>query len=91
MSKPTDQELATALELARRMREQGKDSHFLAKSLLSHHYRLGYLEDVLRAVERYFNSGMSEEAHSHLLKVVEKARQAEERTAKMHSSDLGLG
>lgn len=91
MSKPTEQELASALELAKRMRELDKDPDFLAKSFLSHHYRLGYLEDVLRAVERYLNGGMSEEAHSHLLRVLEKARAAEERTANQHPNDLGLG
>jgi hypothetical protein len=91
MSKPTEQELASALELAKRMREQGKDPSFLAKSLLSHHYRLGYLEEVLRAVERYLRSGMAEEEHRRLLKVVERARQAEERTAKQSSDELGLG
>ncbi|MEJ2362883.1 MAG: hypothetical protein P8Z75_15980 [Gammaproteobacteria bacterium] len=90
MSKPTEQELAAALDLAKRMREQGKDSHYLAKSFLSHHYRLGYLEEVLRAVERYLNSGMSEETHRHLLKTVEKARQAEDCTARQHKDDLGL-
>lgn len=91
MSKPTDQELATALELAKRMREQGKDPHFIAKSLLSHHYRLGYLEDVLQIVERYLRSGMAEDEHQRLLKAVEKARQAEARTAKQNSDELGLG
>lgn len=91
MSKPTPQELDTALELAKRMREQGKDPNFLAKSLLSHHYRLGYLEEVLQAVEHYLHSGMAEAEHRRLLKVVEKVRQAEERTAKQNSNELGLG
>lgn len=91
MSKPTPQELDSALELAKRMREQGKDPHFLAKSLLSHHYRLGYLEEVLQAVENFLHSGMAEAEHRRLIKVVEKARQAEERTAKQNSNELGLG
>lgn len=91
MSKPTAQELQAALELAKQMREQGKDTHFLAKSLLSHHYRIGLLEEVLLAVERYFRSGMAEDEHRRLIKAVEKARQAEERTAKQSQEDLGLG
>ena len=90
MSKPTEQELHTALELAKQMREQGKDSHFIAKCLLNQHYRLGYLEEVLLAVERYFRSGMAEDEHRRLLKSVEKARQAEERTAKQDQKDWGL-
>lgn len=91
MAKPTEQELISALDVAKRMREQGNDPHFLAKSLLSHHYRLGYLEAVMRAVERYLHSGMAEEEHRHLLKTLEKARQAEIRTAKQSSDELGLG
>jgi len=91
MSKPTEEELMAALSLAREMREQGKDPHFIAKSLLSHHYRIGYLEEVLHAVERFLHSGMAETEHQHLLKTVERARQAELRTAQQESSDLGLG
>lgn len=91
MSKPTEQELSAALELAKRMREQGKDPQFIAKCLLSHHYRIGYLEEVLQAVERYLRSGMAHEEHRRLLKTVEKARQAEDRTAKQNSDEFGLG
>ena len=91
MSKPTEQELNAALALAKQMREQGKDSHFIAKSLLSHHYRIGILEEVMRAVERYFHSGMAEDEHRRLIKAVEKARQAEGRTAKQSQEDIGLG
>jgi hypothetical protein len=91
MSKPTEQELMAALELAKRMREQGKDAQFIAKSLLSHHYRLGYLEDVLHAVERFLRSGMAEDEHRRLLKALEKARQSEDRTAKQNNDELGLG
>lgn len=90
MSKPTEQELQTALELAKQMREQGKDPSFLAKCLLNQHYRIGYLEAVLLAVERYLRSGMAEAEHQRLLKSVEKARQAEERTAKQNTDDWGL-
>jgi len=91
MSKPTKQELEAALTLARQMREQGKDPMFIAKSLLSHHYRIGYLEEVMLAVEMYLRSGMAETEHQHLLKAVEQARQAEARTAQEDVSDLGLG
>lgn len=91
MAKPTEQELEAALALAKQMREQGKDTHFIAKSLLSHHYRIGVLEQVLHAVERYLHSGMAEEEHRRLIKAVEKARQAEGRTAKQEQDNLGLG
>jgi len=91
MSKPTKQELETALELAKLMREQGKDPQYIAKSLMNYHYRIGYLEDVMLAVERFLRSGMAEAEHTRLLKAVERAREAESRTAKQSSSELGLG
>jgi hypothetical protein len=90
MSKPTEQELKEALELARQMRESGQDSHFIAKCLLNQHYRIGYLEEVLLAVERYLRSGMAEDEHRRLLKSLEKARQAELNTAKQKTDDWGL-
>lgn len=91
MSKPTDQELATALAFAQHMREQGKDPNFLAKSFLSHHYRIGYLQEVVQAVERFLRSGMAEDEHRRLLKLLEKVRLAEERTTQQNSDELGLG
>jgi hypothetical protein len=91
MSKPSEDEIKQALAEAVRMREQGDDPHFLAKTLLNHHYRLGYLQEVLQAVERYLHSGMAEPEHAHLLRTLEKARRAEERTAKVEHRDLGLG
>lgn len=91
MSKPTEEELNAALELAKRMREQGKDPQSIAKCLLSHHYRLGYLEEVMQAVERFLRSGMAQDEQTRLIKTVEKARQAEDRTAKQSPDELGLG
>lgn len=91
MSKPTKEELEEALALARQMREQGKDPRSIAKCLLSHHYRIGYLEEVMLAVEKYLRSGMAESEHQQLLKAVERARQAEARTANEDVNDLGLG
>lgn len=91
MSKPTKEELESALALARQMREQGNDPKFIAKSLLSHHYRIGYLEEVMLAVEKYLLSGMADSEHQHLLKALERARQAEARTSQKEAGDLGLG
>jgi len=90
MSKPSEQELNTALDQARKMRETGMDPAYLAKTLLSHHYRLGLMEEVFAALERYLHSGQAEEEHRHLLKAVEKVRQAEDRTAKVHPDKFGL-
>lgn len=91
MSKPEQQELEQALAEAARMREQGADPCHVAKCLLNHHYRLGYLEAVLQAVERYLHSGMAEDEHRRLLKSVEMARQAEAYTGHSRRDELGLG
>ena len=90
MSKPTDLELSIALQAARRMKEKGEDPDFLARTVLNHHYRLGYLEEVLRAADRYMNHGMAEHERMELLHVIEKAKQAEYRTAGEEHEDFGL-
>ena len=90
MAKPTQDELHTALAEAARMREQDQDPHYLAKCLLNHHYRLGYLEDVMLAVERYLHSGLAEVEHRRLLKVLDKARQAEAHIRHIEHGKLGL-
>jgi len=90
MSKPTEIEMSLALQAARQMKEQGNDPDFLAKALLNHHYRLGYLEDVLKAADRYMNHGMAEHERMALLRSIEKARDAEYRTAGEEHEDFGL-
>lgn len=90
MSKPSEEELKTALKQAAIMRESGEDPQFLAKSLLSHHYRLGLLEAVYEAAERYLHSGQAEAEHLRLLKVMDKVRQAEDHTARVHPDEFGL-
>ena len=91
MSKPSEQELLTALEHAKHLRESGQDSHFVGKALLNCNYQMGYLVDVFHAVERYLNSGMSEAEHRNLLKAVERARQIDDYTSHREHPDLGLG
>ena len=90
MSKPTKEELDRALVVAKMMRESGNDPDFVAKSLLSHNYRLGYLEAVYEAVEHYLHSGLAEREHTVLLRTLEKARGSEERTSGGEHTELGL-
>ena len=90
MSKPTDTELKTALKRAMIMKENNQDPEFLAKCLLNHHYRLGYLQDILFAADRYLNHGMADHEHTQLLQLIEKAKRAETHTAKIEPSDFGL-
>jgi hypothetical protein len=90
MPKPTEEELDTALKMAVQMREKNIDPFFVAKSLLSHNYRISYLEQVLRAADRYLNMGMAERERTELLRAIEKAKDAESHTAQRERESFGL-
>ena len=90
MSKPSEEELDNALKMAIQMRENGMDPFFLAKSLLSHNYRLKYLEEVLKVADRYLNMGMAERQRMELVKIIEKAKESESHTALQERENMGL-
>lgn len=77
MSRPTEEELAIALEKAAQMRESGDDDSFLAKSLLNLNYRNEILEEVLSKAKHYMHSGQASREHTLLLKAIEKADKAD--------------
>lgn len=77
MSRPTEEELKTALERATQIREAGEDEFFLAKSVLNLNYRVSALEDVLEKAKLYMHSGEGAHEHTMLLKAIEKAEQAD--------------
>lgn len=76
MGKPTEEELEAALAAARYLRETGKDTRYLAKTLLNHHYRLELLEEVLRTARRYLYTGQSSREYRELVRAIEKAEEA---------------
>jgi hypothetical protein len=90
MSKPGEIELHLAPQKARQMKEQGDDPDFLAKALLNHNYPPGYLEEALKAADRYMNHGMAEHERMTLLRSIDKARAAEYRTGGEEHEDFGL-
>ena len=90
MSKPTDEELDAALKMAAQMRDNKVDPFFIAKSLLSHNYRIKYLEEIMRAADRYINRGMSEQERTHLIRTIEKAKDAESFTSGQERDSFGL-
>lgn len=90
MSKPTDEELETALKMAAHMRDKKIDPFFIAKSLLSHNYRIKYLEDIMKSADRYLNHGMSEQERTHLIRTIEKAKDAESFTSGQERDSFGL-
>ena len=90
MSKPSKLELDIALKTAVEMKEQDNDPDYLAKTLLNHHYRLRYLEEVLQAADRYMNHGMAQHESMRLLRSIEKAKEAEYKTAGEEHENFGL-
>jgi len=80
MGKPTTEELAQALEEAARMREQDDDPYFIAKTLLNLQYRMGFLEKVLHAAERYLR-GEGGTEHAALHRAIEQAKAEDAHTA----------
>lgn len=90
MSKPTSQELEQALKIAKTMREMGNDPDFIAKSFLNCHYQCTFLEQVLHAAEHYINSGLGEREHTRLIQAINKAREVDDKSAKLSHQELGL-
>lgn len=90
MAKPTEEELNTALKMAAQMRDKKIDPFFIAKALLSHNYRIKYLEEIMKASDRYINHGMSEQEKTHLMRTIEKAKDAESHTAGHERDSFGL-
>ncbi len=90
MPKPTDEELERAIKTAISMRENDTDPDNLAKCLLSHNYRIKYLEEVLTSADRYLNMGMSERERTHLIRAIQKAKNAESYTSQTEQERFGL-
>jgi len=90
MSKPSEEELATALNMAEQMRDKKLDPFFVAKSLLSHNYRIKYLEEILQTADRYINQGMSEQEKTHLIRTIQKVKDAESFTSGHTINSFGL-
>ncbi len=90
MAKPSDKEIDTALKMAIQMRESRMDPFFVGKTLLSHNYRIGYLENVLRAADRYVNMGMADKERTDLVLAIEKAKDSEFHTAQQERESFGL-
>jgi hypothetical protein len=90
MSKPTAEELELALNMAAQMRDNNTDTFFIAKALLSHNYRIKYLEEILHAADRYINHGMSDQERTNLIRTIEKAKDAESFTSGQERNSFGL-
>ena len=91
MTRPTDDELETALQRAAWLREHDQDNHFVGKALLNHDHRLRLLDHVLQAAKLYLHSGDGAREHTDLLKAIEEAENAESRPGDdPHSQNQGV-
>ena len=90
MAKPSEEELRESIKMAGQMIEKKLDPFGIAKTLLNHNYRIGYLEEVFKAADRYLNMGMSDRERTVLLRAIEKAKESEARTAKENVNSFGL-
>ena len=90
MPQPTPEELDTALDMAAKMRDKKLDPFFIAKALLSEHYRAKCMHEVLLAADRYLNMGMSESERTRLKRAIEKAKDAQSYTSGQARNDFGL-
>ena len=89
MGKPTPQELQQALIEAARMRECDEDPHFVGKSLLNLHYRIGFLEKVMLAAELYLR-GEGVQEHAALQRAIDIAKKEDTHTAGNDTKSLFL-
>ncbi len=76
MGRPTAEEFKAALTHAAKLREQGEDTFYIAKSLLNLNYRIKFLEDVLDKADVYLHSGEGAKEHADLVKAIERANEA---------------
>ena len=76
--------------MAEQMRDKKIDPFYIAKALLSHNYHIKYLEEILRAADRYINHGMSEQEKTHLIRTIEKTKDAESFTSGREQDPFGL-
>lgn len=90
MSKPTKRELQLAVNAAEFLRENGKDSRYLAKSLLYLEHRVEMLEKVFELTERYLHAGHDEHVHARLVRAIHTARNDEAREKNEPLKVLGL-
>jgi hypothetical protein len=90
MTRPTTEELESALAMAAQMRDKDLDPFLIAKSLLSENYRARCLQEVLEAADRYVNLGMADSERTRLIRAIEKAKNMEDYNTRQRQDNFGL-
>lgn len=90
MAKPTEHELQQALRAASFLRDNGRDSRHLAKSLIYLERRVRQLERVAQLAERYMHAGHDQQLHSKLVRALHETRHDEARESRQPLKVLGL-
>jgi hypothetical protein len=90
MTRPTEDELNSALAMAAQMRDKDLDPFLIAKSLLSENYRARCLQEVLVAADRYINMGMADSERTQLIRAIKKAKEMEAYSTHQRQDDFGL-
>lgn len=78
MNRPSEEQMETALDAARRMQIYGVDPHHLAHTLLYLSSRNQSLREVMYQVDRYIRSGLPETDLAKLRRQIDALRQEEE-------------
>ena len=86
----TDEELDRAINEAGRLRESGNDNNYIAKTVLSLHYRVKQLEALNRLAERYLHSGLSNTELQNLEKAIKKYQSLDNQSAGRNISAFGI-
>ncbi len=73
--KPTDKELAHAVEVAEQMILSDSDPDYLARCVTYMHRRNGALEEVFIHLERYLQFGTPTDEHAKLTVLVQRLRE----------------
>jgi len=79
MNRPSDDQLETALDAARRMQQFGVDPHHLARSLIYLSEHNESLRELVHQVDRYLRFGLPEKELDNLEQRIQQLREQCER------------
>lgn len=91
MTKPSDNEINTAIQQAEQMRIQNDDAHHVAKVLLHLNNKAKILDKIFHASDAYVNHGGFPQQHAELARALEEIKKLEMTERDSDETDIGLG